>query len=238
MEIRPRHIAVIPARGGSERIPRKNIKLINGKPAISYAINVARQSEIFDKIFVSTDDSEIAMIAQEYGAEILYLRSAKISDSFSTTLDVMADFVKIFSEQKSADQYIVSCIYPVVPLLSEIRIRDAEKIFLENECKYVLPLLPLSASPTKCFTLSDNSRIKYKKQSGQFIRSQDLEQYFYDAGQFYIASASTWLARVPIFSENSIGLVLNKWEVIDVDTQQDWEFMEQLVKLQQVRGKD
>ena len=224
-------IAIIPARGGSKRIPRKNIKLIKDRPAISYAIQTAQRAKLFEEIYVSTDDEEIAEIARNFGANTTIMRAPMLANDEATTIEVIADFLQNLPAGLIPTETSVSCIYPVVPLLKESRLQEAQEILEKNKFGYVFPILPLPVSPSRSFNLVEGKFIANVDQLIQKQRTQDLEPFFCDAGQFYSAFASTWMSRIPIFTPKSVGLKLNQWEVIDVDTPEDWSLMEQLVQI-------
>ena len=229
-------IAIIPARGGSKRISRKNIKLINGKPAIAYSIEIANRANLFDEIFVSTEDHEIAEVAENLGANVTFRRESHLAGDMVSTIDVIATFIQNLPRNLISEETTATCVYPVVPLLNPARLQEAQDILEINNSGYVFPVLPLISSPTRSFKLSQDMFIENVDLENQLERTQDLTQYYYDAGQFYSARATTWLSRIPIFTPKSVGLKMKKWEVVDVDTAEDWLLMEQLLRSNHLRG--
>lgn len=223
-------LAIIPARGGSKRIPRKNIKHFGGIPMIAHAINAAKKSEIFDHIIVSTDDEEIAYIAQEWGAEVPFVRPKILADDYSLTLQVVAHAV---TECLALgwDIDFVCCIYPCVPL---IQINDINCAFdlLKNHqsAAFSFPVAEFSSNIQRAFRLKADGIVNPFYPECELIRTQDLEQAYHDAGQFYWGKPEAWLNNSNIHS-NGIGLTIPNWRVADIDTIEDWKRAEYLYNL-------
>jgi N-acylneuraminate cytidylyltransferase len=219
------NIAVIPARGGSKRIPRKNIKEFNGKPAISYAIKAALESQVFSEVIVSTDDEEIAEYSRSQGAKIPWLRSEQLSNDFATTLQVMQDAV-LNLESDNLDN--VCCIYPVTPLLRPKYISEGLRVLNNGNWTYVFSAIKNDSNPQRFFTLNSSNSVSMLFPEFELTRTQDLQQTFYDAGQFYWGKKSAWLDKRPIFDSLSTIIEMSKEDAIDIDTFSHWKLAEDL----------
>ena len=221
------NIAIIPARGGSKRIPRKNIKLFHGKPMIAYSIEAARQSGCFDKVIVSTDDQEIADVAIEYGAEVPFLRPADIADDFATTMDVMQHAINWCVEQKwSLDK--VCCIYATAPFILPQYIKQGLKSVSAENTEYAFSATTFPFAIQRAISLDKSGAVTMFSPEYVNTRSQDLQEAYHDAGQFYWGKASAFLAGKTIFAEHSKVVVLPRKRVQDIDTPEDWELAESL----------
>lgn len=220
-------IAVIPARRGSKRIPNKNIKNFHGKPIIIYAIENAIRSGIFESVYVSTDDQEIAEIAKTHGAQVPWLRDKKLSNDFASTIDVMEDFLKKLSHNILIPDYIC-CIYPCTPLLNETYLRKGLDKISTNKWNYVISALKSELNPNRLFQLSSKGKMIIGKTSKFDSRTQDLDDYFSDAGQYYWGIKSAWIERKPIFDAKSGIILLPTNSVIDIDTMGQWVSAEYL----------
>ena len=224
------NIAVIPARGGSKRIPRKNIKLFHGLPVIAYAIKAAKESEVFDEVFVSTDDEEIAEVAVSFGATIPWLRSKELSDDYATTVSVMQDAVKKLKTNLIGLKNIC-CIYPATPLLKPVFLSDGLKVLNEGDWNYAFSGLRSNMPLQKFFSLGISKRVEMLFPEFEITRTQDLENYYSDAGQFYWGRKSSWESGLPIFSSKSTILEVPSYSAIDIDTPDDWHYAEALFNL-------
>ena len=221
------NIAVIPARGGSKRIPRKNIKLFHGLPIIAYAIKAARESQVFDEVFVSTDDQEIAEIATSFGAIIPWLRAKDLSDDHTTTIRVIQDAVtKLKSDIKHIEN--VCCIYPATPLLKSEYLAKGLQLLNSQDWNYVFSSLKTSVYPQRLFSLGSSTGVEMLFPEYESIRTQDLTQYYQDAGQFYWGKKTSWENGLPIFTSKSTALEIPKELAIDIDTPEDWDYAENL----------
>jgi pseudaminic acid cytidylyltransferase len=223
-------IVVIPARGGSKRIPRKNVKLLNGKPAITYSIELARSVGFFDRIIVSTDDPEIAEVSVQSGAEVPFVRSPNLSDDFTITVDVIADAITQIQNPGDSLDY-VCCIYPVTPLLRPERVEQALQILQSGSWDYVFPALEFPSPIERGFKKSASGLIEFGFPAFANTRTQDIDKTFHDAGQFYFGKAESWLEKKPILSGVSTFIELEKNETLDIDDLEDWALVEQLVNL-------
>lgn len=215
-------ICVIPARGGSKRISQKNLKEIDGLPIIGQTVRRARESNLFSDIFVSTENEEIAQTSMKFGAQLIS-RPSELADDFTPTLDVISNAVEMLELEPTL---LVCCLYPVTPLLNYSRIAQAADVIRQGECDYIFPALPLSNQIQRSFECDLEGRISEFERGKSMMRTQDLGKKYVDAGQFYLGKAENWLQRKAIFSINSSVVILNPWEVLDVDTPEDWEIME------------
>ena len=214
-------LAVIPARGGSKRIPRKNIRPFCGKPMIAWSIEAAEASGCFDRIVVSTDDKEIAEIARSCGADVPFLRPAHLSDDHVGTIPVIAHAIQWHGE-RGLEPAQVCCIYATAPFMTAQDLRDAFDTLVREECAYVFPVASFGFPIQRAMRLTGEGRAQmfYPELFG--TRSQDLEEAYLDAGQFYWGRATAWLEGSPIFSSDAIPLVLPRHRVQDIDTPEDW----------------
>ncbi|QDX98146.1 pseudaminic acid cytidylyltransferase [Pectobacterium carotovorum subsp. carotovorum] len=223
-------VAVIPARGGSKRIPRKNIKLFCGKPMIAWSIEQAKASGCFDRIIVSTDDMDIADVAREYGAEIPFIRPNELSNDYATTGQVMNHAVTWLLEQKLAIK-AVCCIYATAPFLSAEDMRSGYRKFEESRSDYVFSATTYAFPIQRALKKDSNERISMFHPEEFHTRSQDLEEAFHDAGQFYWGTPEAWKEERPIFNSDSIAIALPRHRVQDIDTQEDWDRAELMFKV-------
>ena len=228
-------LAVIPARGGSKRIPRKNIRPFAGRPMIAHAIAGAQAAGVFDRIVVSTDDDEIAGIARALGAELPFKRPAELAHDHAGTVEVVAHAITTLAEAGwQAAQ--TCCIYPGVPMLDPADLRQALALLEEGGCDYVLPVAHFPAPVQRALKRSADGLMAPMQPQYTQSRSQDLEPAYYDAGQFYWGHSGAWLAgRHPHHQARS--LVLPGWRVVDIDTPDDWTRAEALYAALQARSR-
>lgn len=219
-------LAVIPARGGSKRLPRKNIRPFLGRPMIAYALEAARQAGLFDRVVVSTDDAEIAGLAQSLGAEVPFLRPAHLADDHAPTVQVVAHAVRACALAPHAS---VTCIYPAVPLLRAHRLREALALFEAGGCDYVFPVLRFPSPIQRALRRDADGGVRAIDPSQARTRTQDLEPAWYDAGQFYVGRGEAWLAERDLHT-GARTLALSSWEAVDIDTPEDWERAERLAR--------
>jgi pseudaminic acid cytidylyltransferase len=213
-------IAVIPARGGSKRIPRKNIKLFAGKPMIAYAIEAAKVSGLFEHILVSTDDHEISAIAQKLGAEVPFERPSELADDYAPTVPVIAHAITA-SEALGWKIDKVCCIYPCVPFIQANDLKAALRLLDESDAKYSFPITEFSSAIQRALRRANDGRISSFYLEYELIRTQDLEPAYYDAGQFYWGTRDAWLTTHRIHA-NGVSLVIPQWRTVDIDTLEDW----------------
>ena len=212
-------IAIITARGGSKRIPRKNIKEFMGKPMLAYAIQAALDSEIFDEVMVSTEDIEIAEIAKKYGARVPFMRSEKTSNDFATTLDVLNEvIIEYRNKGKIFDD--ICCIYPCVPFLTADILKSAYKKFKATSVDRLTPVVKYSFPIQRAFKLNDDGLLEYREPENAPKRSQDLEPMYHDVGMFYFYKTDK------INSDKMIMFEMDEKNIQDIDTQEDWAMAE------------
>jgi len=223
------NIAVIPARGGSKRIPRKNIKLFCGKPMIAYAITAAQNTGLFNHIVVSTDDIEIAEVAQQWGAEVPFMRPPQLADDYTGTVPVIAHAIQAL-QQKYQDINYVCCIYPATPLIQETDIKAALELLIATEAPYAFPITQFPSAVQRSLKRDKNGRVRPFYPEFEQTRTQDLEPAYHDAGQFYWGSKDTWLTLSSIYP-NGTGLTISPWRVVDIDDLNDWHRAEIVYKI-------
>ena len=217
-------IAIITARGGSKRIPRKNIKEFCGKPILAYSIEAALASGIFDTVMVSTDDEEIARIAGEYGAEVPFYRSDKTANDFASTADVIAEVISEY--EKRGEQFdAFCCIYPTAPFLTGERLKEAAALLEEKEADGVVPVVRFGFPPQRCVIMKEGF-LEFKWPENRLARSQDLEPFYHDAGQFYFLKTDSFKEQKQMFPAKTVPLVLEELEVQDIDNEVDWKMAE------------
>lgn len=224
------NVAIIPARGGSKRIPRKNIKLFHGKPMIAYSIEAAIASGCFDKVIVSTDDQDIADVAKQYGAEIPFLRPAEISNDYATTMDVMAHAIA-WCKKQGWNIEAVCCLYATAPFVSANSLRRGYKVLSEDKCEFVFTATTFSYPIQRAIKLSERGEVTMFSPEYEQARSQDLVDAYHDAGQFYWGKVQAFTERKPVFSPHSKVILLPRIKVQDIDTPEDWDFAEALYAL-------
>ena len=219
-----KRICIIPARGGSKRIPRKNIKPFLGEPIISYSIKSAIESNLFDEVMVSTDDYEIANISVSYGAKIPFLRSKKNSDDFATTYQVLDEVISEYNNINMRFDHIC-CIYPTAPLTTPSLLSEGYKLFLKNSCKYLIPIVEYS-HPIQRSYIQNKKYLELLYPENKNKRTQDLEKTYHDAGQFYWIDLKSMLKKGSLFSEKVCGFKISNNQFHDIDTIEDWEIAE------------
>ena len=219
-----KNLCIIPARGGSKRIPRKNIKHFLGKPIIAYSIQAALDSGLFDEVMVSTDDVEITDIAKKYGAKVPFMRSAKNSDDFATTYEVIEEVIQYYKSQGKKFENIC-CIYSCAPFVTPKILMIAYNQLTKKKFDTVFPIIPFS------FPIQRALRVNQGKVSMIFeanlnIRSQDLEKSFHDSGQFYWCNTKQLLISKKLITSNSGGIEISELDAQDIDTNMDWDLAE------------
>lgn len=217
-------LAVIPARGGSKRIPRKNIKQFCGKPILAYSIEAAIQSQLFDEVMVSTDDDEIASIAKQYGASVPFFRSVEASDDHATTADVLLEVVEKY-HQAGREFLHICCIYPTAPFVTAKKLYDAFQLLCGSGADALVPVVPFSYPPLRGFVL-ENGHIRMRWPEFEGTRSQDLPPIYHDCGQFYFARTEALLREKTMFCQKTVPMLLSELEMQDIDTEVDWELAE------------
>lgn len=229
-------VAIIPARGGSKRIPRKNIKAFCGKPMIAWSIEAARASGCFDKIIVSTDDSEIAETARQWGAQVPFMRPAELSDDYAGTIPVIRHAVQWLQEHEGpVDQ--ACCIYATAPFVSAKDLQRGWQLLNSTAQDYAFSVTSYAFPIQRAIRITEQGNVAMFNPEHFMTRSQDLEEAWHDAGQFYWGTAAAWLAEKPLFADGSVPVKLPRHRVQDIDTPEDWILAEWLFKAMQANAE-
>lgn len=215
-------LAVIPARGGSKRIPRKNIREFCGRPMIAWAIEAARESGCFDRIVVSTDDAEIADISCQWGAEAPFVRPAELSDDHTGTIPVVAHAIDWHLKHTAEKPKEVCCVYATAPFVRPADLRQGLEALLHHSCDYAFSVTSFPFPIQRAVRINNDGRVEMFHPEHFNTRSQDLEEAYHDAGQFYWGRAEAWLEGRPIFNSDAIPVLLPRHRVQDIDTAEDW----------------
>lgn len=217
------NLAMITARGGSKRIPRKNIKEFCGKPILAYSIEAARSSGAFNEVMVSTDDPEIAGIAVKYGASVPFFRSEATANDYASTDDVIMEVLKTYEDRgEHFDNFC--CIYPTAPFVTGERLKQAMELLADSDS--VMPVVPFSYPPQRGLLISEEGFLKRQFPEYALARSQDLQKIYHDCGQFYACRTDVFLKERTTDVKGQVPLVLTEMEVQDIDTLEDWEIAE------------
>lgn len=219
-----KNIAIIPARGGSKRIPRKNIKPFMGKPIIAYSIEAALQSGLFDEVMVSTDDEEIAEVARQYGAQVPFLRSAETANDYATMENVIEEVIRTY-QLKSMEFDTFCCLFSTAPFLTSESLKKSFTIFQEHSCDSLIPVLRFSYPIQRALHLKE-SFLFMREPEYIHSRSQDLEPMYHDAGLFYWMKIPEFLLKKEILCDQTAMYELSELEVQDIDTEDDWKLAE------------
>lgn len=217
---------IIPARGGSKRIPHKNSKDFCGKPMLAHAIATAQASQLFDQIYVSTDDAAIADIAHAHGAQVV-VRPAKLADDHATTVAVIRHAIDALALSPTTN---VCCLYPCTPLLPASVLVESLASWQQSGSLYCMPVLAFTTNILRALKLKQNHQLASVFSQHEQTRTQDLPQAYHDAGQFYWAKAATWQVQASIHN-HALGVVLPKHSVVDIDDVADWQFAEAVYRL-------
>ncbi len=222
--MKKRCLAVITARGGSKRIPRKNIKEFCGKPIMAYSIEAALESNIFDEVMVSTDDEEIKEIALKYGAKVPFMRSEEASNDMATTHEVILEVLRAYKELGMEFEY-VCCIYPTAPFVTKEKLQESFDKIIKEAADTVIPIVAFSFPPQRCFIIKDE-KVSFKWPENRLKRSQDLEKLYHDAGQFYFLNVERFQESENMIMENTVPIIVDEMEVQDIDNEVDWKLAE------------
>ena len=218
------NIAIITARGGSKRIPKKNIKEFCGKPILAYSVEAALKSGIFDEVMVSTDSQEIAEIAERYGATIPFFRSRKNADDYASTADVLYEVLNEYEKRGRQFKY-ACCIYPTAPFVTSSKLIQAGNLLVEKNADSILPVVKFSFPPQRGVEIEEGKiRIAYPE-FFQF-RSQDLKSIYHDCGQFYFVKTDVFMRTKRLITDNTLPFIFPETEVQDIDSEEDWEIAE------------
>jgi N-acylneuraminate cytidylyltransferase len=227
-------IAIITARGGSKRIPLKNIKEFCGKPILSYSIEAALNSKIFDTVMVSTDDEQIANIAREYGAKVPFYRSEKTSNDYATTNDVLLEVLEEY-ENRGEHYDLACCIYPTAPFVTPEKLKTAVETLTKSDADTLIPVVSFSYPPQRALVIKEG-KLQFKHPEYLDSRSQDLEKHYHDVGQFYVFKTEPFKINKKLMMGNIIPMELPELEVQDIDNLTDWEIAE--IKYQRMKSKN
>jgi len=223
------NVAVIPARGGSKRIPGKNIKPFCGRPMIGWPLEVALKSGLFRRVIVSTDSQEIAATAREWGAEVPFLRPAALADDFTPTADVLAHALEWLREQ--GESYQRCClIYPTAVFATVRDLAAGLELLRESGAGAVIPVAAFPAPIQRAFVMNEAGRLSMLWPEHELTRTNDLPESYHDAGQFYWLDCDRFLKGRKIYTDDAVGLVLPRYRVVDIDTPEDWQVAEHLFR--------
>lgn len=214
-------LCVIPARSGSKRIPRKNIKEFCGKPMIAWSIEAAISSDCFDRIIVSTDDDEIADVAKTYGADVPFMRPAVLADDYAGTTPVIAHAIQWHIEHDEKPDH-VCCVYATAPFIQPEDINRGLNLLLSSSADFAFSVASYAFPIQRAIRITDDQRVEMFQPENFSTRSQDLEEAWHDAGQFYWGNNSAWLEGRKLFGSNAAPVILPRHRVQDIDTQEDW----------------
>lgn len=230
------NVAVIPARGGSKRVPNKNMKLFAGKPIIAYSIEAAQQSGVFDRIIVSTDSEEIARVAREYGAETPFLRPAELSDDFTPTAPVMLHALEWLRESGFHPEYLC-CIYATAPFVRPEYIRQGLDLVMREGVTSAFSVTTFPFPIFRALRITESGAVKMYWPEYELTRSNDLEEAYHDAGQFYWVDCPLFRREQKMYGSHSLPVVLPRYLVQDIDTPEDWETAEKMFEAMDGSGR-
>ncbi len=219
-----KNIAIITARGGSKRIPKKNIKDFCGKPIIAYSIEAALTSDLFETVMVSTDSEEIAEIAKYYGASVPFLRDASTSNDFATTVDVLKEVLKKYQSRGKFFEWIC-CLYPTAPFITPKMLKEAMDTLIDSTAESLMPVVQFGYPPQRALKI-ENGRLEYIYPEYESTRSQDLEIQYHDCGQFYICKTKAIEKYGSLLTSKTIPFVVDEQSVQDIDNLSDWHIAE------------
>lgn len=219
-------LAIIPARGGSKRIPRKNIRPFRGQPMIAWSIQAALKAGLFDRVLVSTDDAEIAAVAIEFGAEVPFMRPDNLADDATTTAPVIAHALHAI-DGAIGDDDVACCIYPCAPFILSDDLALARRILDEQRAAFVYPVTEYPHPIQRAMRRLHNGQMQFVQPEHELSRTQDLEVTFHDAGQFYMGQASAWINGLRMHTAG-LGMPIPAWRVVDIDDADSWRRAELL----------
>ena len=224
-----KNLCIIPARGGSKRIPRKNIKHFMGKPIMAYSIEAALNSELFDEVMVSTDDEEFADVAKKYGASVPFLRSEATANDYATTVDVLLEVIETYKKRGMVFDTIC-CLYSTAPFVTYERLKEAYSKLSDN-VDACFTMVEYSYPIQRSLRINNDGLVEMKYPEHLKSRTQDLEKVYHDAGQFYFVKTKTLIEEKTVWCKHTAPLVLSELEVQDLDTLTDWQLAEMKYKL-------
>ena len=219
-----KRLAIITARGGSKRIPYKNIREFCGKPIITYSIEAALNAGVFDEVMVSTDDEKIAAIAKEAGAKVPFLRSAETSNDFATTADVILEVLENY-EKIGQTFDSACCIYPTAPFITSEKLKNAVELLENKAYDSVMPVAEFSFPPLRGMIMEED-KVSYKWEEYSMARSQDLQKIYHDVGQFYVFNVEKFKESKKLVTKNTGAITIDEMEMQDIDNEVDWKLAE------------
>ncbi|WP_293667475.1 pseudaminic acid cytidylyltransferase [uncultured Parabacteroides sp.] len=225
-----KNIAIIPARGGSKRIPRKNIKPFWGRPIVSYSIESALKSDLFHEVMVSTDDPEIVQVAQEFGASVPFLRSSDTANDFASLSEVLLEVLDGYEKNGMCFDNIC-CILPTAPLITEENIKAAYSLLKDSSFDSVCPVVAFSYPILRSLSFDENRRLQMNWPEYRFARSQDLKPAYHDSGTFYWIKTEVLQKDKKLLSDNGTAIIMEEFQVQDIDTYEDWALAEMKYRL-------
>lgn len=218
------NIAIITARGGSKRIPRKNIKEFCGKPIIAYSIEAALQSGVFDEVMVSTDDEEIKEIALKHGAKVPFMRSEATANDYASTYEVLLEVLNEY-EKLGKKFERMCCVYPTAPFVTADILKESMLTLETKNAETVMPVVAFSFPPQRGLII-ENGQVKFKWEENALKRSQDLEKMYHDCGQFYAVNVKSFLEKKKLIMEKTLPIIMDEVRVQDIDNEDDWKLAE------------
>lgn len=224
------NLAVIPARGGSKRIPRKNIRHFHGKPIIAYAIAAALESRLFDKVLVSTEDQEIADIAMRFGAEVPFLRPMSLADDHVGIMPVLQHALS-WMQTRSESVSMLACIFPAAPTIHAGLLAQAEAFRIKMDADYCFSVTRFPSPIERALRMDENKKLEPIYPEHRLTRTQDLPLSYFDAGMFYLGKAHAFVKNLPIHSSHSVGFELPRLLTQDIDSEEDWAFAEAIYEI-------
>lgn len=227
-------IAIIPARGGSKRIPRKNIRDFHGQPILAHTISELHETKLFKNIFVTTEDEEVASIAIAAGAEVV-VRDPELADDYTTTVDVIAATILQIESTKDISSDVYCCVYPITPRLPRHFLAEALNQLMNEKLDYVFSAKQYGSSPFRSLVLGADGRSEMQYPEFLNTRTQDLPKLFHDAALFYMGRRDSWVGKKAVLYGNSKFIEVGKYDSVDVDDEEDWQYMSNLHKLREMK---
>ncbi|MDO4693272.1 MAG: pseudaminic acid cytidylyltransferase [Eikenella sp.] len=231
-------LCIIPARGGSKRIPRKNIKNFCGLPMIAHSIRTAIDSGCFNQIIVSTDDDEIASISEKYGASVPFIRPADLADDYATTGSVIYHALKVLTEHQIYLPNCICCLYATAPFTKANDLKEGLSVLQANHADYTFSVTTFPFPIQRALKSDANGLISMLQPENYLTRSQDLEETWHDAGQFYWGTQTAWLEELPIFNSRTYGIPIPRYRAQDIDNHEDWQRAELMFKILKQQHED
>lgn len=222
-------VCIIPARGGSKRVPRKNVRPFGGLPMIAHPIHAAASSGCFDRILVSTDDAEIAKIAKQAGAEVPFVRPPELSDDHATSIAVIEHATRWLAQNGPQPSH-VCCLYATAPFVTPEHLRQAYDLLIYSGANYCFPVTTFAFPPQRALRRLENGGVTMLEPAHELTRSQDLVEAVHDAGAFYWGTYEAWMGGISIYGPGSTTIILPRHLVQDIDTEEDWSFAEILYR--------